>query len=140
MADEDEDEDDSEEPAVTLGDGAAVEGAPLARIAARFMWGIEKSTIVEREGDTVIRTPDGPRELGDVLAAVEEPYFATRQEFVDAVEAVIGTGPVPTAEPAPDDDAETEEADADEEGATDEEDAEAEEDTPEEAESEDDEE
>ena len=127
----DEDEDDSEEPAVTLGDGAAVEGAPLARIAARFMWGIEKSKIVEREGDTVIRTPDGPRELGDVLAEVEEPYFGTRQEFVDAVEAVVGTGPVPTAEPAPD---------ASEEGATDEEDAEAEEDTPEEAESEDDEE
>ena len=100
------DEDENEEPAVTLGEGVAVEGAPLARIAARFMWGIEKSTIVEREGDTVIRTPGGPRELGDVLAAVEEPYFATRQEFVDAVEAVIGTGPVPTAEPTPDEDAE----------------------------------
>jgi hypothetical protein len=100
------DEDDSEEPAVTLGEGTAVEGAPLARIAARFMWGIEKSTIVEREGETDIRTPDGPRELGDVLAEVDEPYFSTRQEFVDAVEAVIGTGPVPTAEPTPDEDAE----------------------------------
>jgi hypothetical protein len=100
------DEDDSEEPAVTLGEGTAVEGAPLARIAARFMWGIEKSTIVEREGETAIRTPDGPRELGDVLAEVDEPYFSTRQEFVDAVEAVIGTGPVPTAEPTPDEDAE----------------------------------
>ena len=109
------DEDDSEEPAGTLGEGTAVEGAPLARIAARFMWGIEKSTIVEREGETAIRTPDGPRELGDVLAEVDEPYFSTRQEFVDAVEAVIGTGPVPTAEPAPDDDAETEAPDADEE-------------------------
>jgi hypothetical protein len=100
------DEDDSEEPAVTLGEGTAVEGAPLARIAARFMWGIEKSTIVEREGETAIRTPDGPRELGDVLAEVDEPYFSTRQEFVDAVEAVIGTGPVPTVEPTSDEDAE----------------------------------
>ena len=100
------DEDDSEEPAVTLGEGTAVEGAPLARIAARFMWGIEKSTIVEREGETDIRTPDGPRELGDVLAEVDEPYFSTRQEFVDAVEAVIGTGPAPTVEPTPDEDAE----------------------------------
>ena len=100
------DEDDSEEPAGTLGEGTAVEGAPLARIAARFMWGIEKSTIVEREGETAIRTPDGPRELGDVLAEVDEPYFSTRQEFVDAVEAVIGTGPAPTVEPTPDEDAE----------------------------------
>ena len=100
------DEDDSEEPAVTLGEGTAVEGAPLARIAARFMWGIEKSTIVEREGETAIRTPDGPRELGDALAEVDEPYFSTRQEFVDAVEAVIGTGPVPTVEPTSDEDAE----------------------------------
>ena len=100
------DEEENEEPAVTLGEGVAVEGAPLARIAARFMWGIEKSTIVEREGETDIRTPDGPRELGDVLAEVDEPYFSTRQEFVDAVEAVIGTGPAPTVEPTPDEDAE----------------------------------
>jgi hypothetical protein len=92
------DEEDDEEPAVALGEGEPVEGAPLARVTARLMWGIEKSTIVEREGDTVIRTPDGPRELADVLADVEEPYFATRQEFEAAVEGVIGTGPVPTAE------------------------------------------
>jgi hypothetical protein len=92
------DDEDEEEPAVALGEGDPVEGAPLARVAARLMWGIEKSAIVEREGDTVVRTPDGPRELADVLAAVEESYFATRQEFEAAVEAVIGTGPVPTAD------------------------------------------
>lgn len=92
------DEEDDEEPAVALGEGEPVEGAPLARVTARLMWGIEKSTIVEREGDTVIRTPDGPRELADVLADVEETYFGTRQEFEAAVEGVIGTGPVPTAE------------------------------------------
>jgi len=94
------DDEESEEPAVTLGEGEPVEGAPLARIAARLMWGIEKSTIVEREGGTLIRTPDGPRELQEILAAVDQPYFATRQEFVNAVEDVIGTGPVPTAEQA----------------------------------------
>jgi hypothetical protein len=92
------DEEDDEEPAVALGEGEPVEGAPLARITARLMWGIEKSTIVEREGDTVIRTPDGPRELADVLADVEETYFATRQEFETAVERVVGTGPVPITE------------------------------------------
>ncbi len=93
MADEDESED---EPAVALGEGEDVEGAPVARVAERLMWGIEKSEIDAREGDTVVRTPDGPEELSEVLAEVDETYFATRQDFTDAVEDVIGTGPVPT--------------------------------------------
>lgn len=92
---EDESED---EPAVQLGDGAPVEGAPVARVAERLMWGIERSEIEAREGDTVVRTPDGPRELADILDDVGRTYFATRQEFTDAVEGVVGTGPVPTAE------------------------------------------
>jgi hypothetical protein len=93
MADEDE-----EEPAVELGEGEPVEGAPLARVSERLMWGIEKSEIVERESETTIRTPDGPQELGEILESVEMTYFATRQEFENAVQDVIGTGPVPTAE------------------------------------------
>ena len=87
-----------DEPAVSLGEGAAVEGAPVARVAERLMWGIERSEIEAREGDTVVRTPDGPRELPDILDEVDRTYFATRQEFTDAVAAVVGTGPVPTAE------------------------------------------
>lgn len=90
---EDESEDDA---AVTLGDGPDVEGAPVARVAERLMWGMEKSEVKAREGDTVVRTPDGPRELTAVLNDVDHPYFATRQEFLDAVEDAIGTGPVPT--------------------------------------------
>jgi hypothetical protein len=92
------DEETEEEPAVELGDGEPVEGAPLARVASRLHYAIEKSEIVRREGDTTIRTPDGPRELADVLEASDEVYFDTRQSFVDAVEDVVGTGPVPTAE------------------------------------------
>lgn len=87
-----------DDTAVALGDGKPVEGAPLARVSARLMWGIEQSTILDREGETVIRTPDGPRTLADVLAEVDEPYFATQREFEQAVRAVIGTGPVPTAD------------------------------------------
>jgi hypothetical protein len=91
--------DDSEDNlAVELGDGPAVEGAPLARVSARLMWGSEKSAIEAREGDTALRTPDGPRELADVLTAVDSTYFATRQEFENAVRDVIGHGPVPTTE------------------------------------------
>lgn len=96
MSDAEDDEEDG--PAVELGDGPDVDGAPIARIASRFKWGSEKSAIVAREGETEIRTPDGPRALADVLAEVEETYFATRQEFTGAVEEAVGTGPVPTAE------------------------------------------
>ncbi|MFB6223908.1 MAG: DUF5789 family protein [Haloarcula sp.] len=91
-----DDESEEEEPAVALGDGPDVAGAPLARVSARLTWGIEHSTIVDREGETRIRTPDGPQELATVLEDVDVPYFADRQEFESAVREVIGTGPVPT--------------------------------------------
>ncbi|MFB6205937.1 MAG: DUF5789 family protein [Haloglomus sp.] len=98
MSDEGEDEEATEEPAVELGEGEAVEGAPLARVTHRLHYGIEHSEVVRREGDTVIRTPDGPRPLGDVLEAVDQTYFDTRNALESAVEDVVGTGPVPTAE------------------------------------------
>lgn len=94
MADDEEDEG----PVVELGEGDTVEGAPLARVASRLTWGAKHSEIVDREGETTVRTPDGPRELADVMADVDVPYFETRQEFTDAVREVIGTGPVPTAD------------------------------------------
>jgi len=100
MAEDEESEDatdeEEQEPAVALGDGEQVEGVPLAQVSARLMWGIEESELRRREGDTVIRTPDGPRELGDVLDEVGIPYFEKRQEFENAVREVVGTGPVPT--------------------------------------------
>jgi hypothetical protein len=95
MSDDDEAE---EEPAVPLGDGDPVEGAPPARVASRLHYAIEKSEIVRREGDTTIRTPDGPRELASVLEESDEVYFDTRQAFENAVREVVGTGSVPTAE------------------------------------------
>ena len=93
-----EDSDEETESAVELGDGPAVEGAPISRIAARFQWGREKSAIVARESETAIRTGDGPRPLEDVLDEVDATYFATRQEFVAAVREVIGQGPVATGD------------------------------------------
>lgn len=93
-----DDEEADEGPAVELGEGEPVEGAPLARVASRLTWGKKHSEIVDRESETTIRTPDGPRDLGDVLEEVDVPYFETRQEFTDAVREVIGTGPVPTAQ------------------------------------------
>jgi len=97
MADDEEPEE-QEEPAVELGDVEPVEGVPLAQVSARLMWGVEKSEIRRREGETTIRAPDGPRELGDVLDEVDLTYFERRQEFEDAVRAVVGTGPIPTTE------------------------------------------
>jgi hypothetical protein len=96
MADDDTDEE--TDPTVPLGDGPAVEGAPLARVAARLTWPQETSRIREKEGNATIRTPDGPRTLADVLDETEITYFDTRQSFVAAVEAAVGVGPVPTDE------------------------------------------
>jgi hypothetical protein len=98
MSDNGDEEAEDEGPAVELGEGEAVEGAPLARVASRLHYAIEKSEVERREGETTIRTPDGPRELGDVLAETDEVYFDTRQSFESAVREVIGTGPVPTEE------------------------------------------
>ncbi|MDQ2049565.1 DUF5789 family protein [Natronolimnohabitans sp. A-GB9] len=91
-------DEDDEEPAVTLGDRTPVEGAPLARISSRLTWPKEKSEVDRLEGDSVIRTPEGPRELSAVLEAVDETYFQRRQEFTTHVQDVIGTGPIPTAD------------------------------------------
>ncbi|WP_135364438.1 DUF5789 family protein [Halosimplex halophilum] len=96
MADDDSEEE--ETLAVELGEGEPVEGAPLARVASRLNWGAAHSDIVEREGDATIRTPDGPRQLADVMDEVDTPYFETRREFTEAVREVIGTGPIPTAD------------------------------------------
>ncbi|WP_255494026.1 DUF5789 family protein [Halarchaeum sp. CBA1220] len=93
MADDEGEEE--EAPAVELGEGVAVEGAPLARVASRFTWGIQRSEIVRRDGETRIRTPKGPRRLADVLAHTDVPYFESRREFVDTVREQIGDGPVP---------------------------------------------
>lgn len=95
MADEDGDEPEAE-PAVPLGEGDPIEGAPIARVAARLTWGIERSEIRRKEGDVAIRTPEGPRELASILDEIDIPYFERRQEFVDAVRDVVGVGPVPT--------------------------------------------
>jgi len=90
------DDESEDEPAVELGEGEAVAGAPLARVGSRLTWGIEHSTIVDREGDTEIRTPDGPKELATVMDEVDVPYFEHRREFESAVREVIGDGPIPT--------------------------------------------
>lgn len=96
--DTEEDAEEAEAPAVELGDGEPVEGAPLARIASRLTWPQEKSEVARKEGDSVIRTPEGPQALSEVLEAVDTMYFARRQEFVTAVRDVIGTDPIPAAD------------------------------------------
>ncbi|MFW6448858.1 MAG: DUF5789 family protein [Halobacteriota archaeon] len=91
-----EDEADEAEPAVELGPGATVEGAPLARVAARQTWPKEKSEIIERDGHVEIRTAAGPVELAEVLSAVDDTYFASERHFTEAVREQLPAGPVPT--------------------------------------------
>lgn len=94
MADDEDAE--TEEPAVELGEGESVEGAPVARVASRLTWPQERERILRKEGDSVVRTPSGPQTLSDVLAQVDTTYFDRRQTFVDAVQDVVGRGPVQT--------------------------------------------
>jgi len=96
MAEDDDEAEEPEAPAVELGEAAPVEGAPIARVASRLTWPQERSEIVRKEGETTVRTPDGPRALADVLESTDVTYFATRQAFSEAVRGVVGTGPVPT--------------------------------------------
>lgn len=98
MADTDDEDGEEAEPAVELGEGPPVEGAPIARVAARLTWPQELSTVRAKEGDAVVRTPDGPRDLDGVLDEVDVTYFDSRQTFVGAVRGVVGNGPVRTAD------------------------------------------
>ncbi|WP_254863784.1 DUF5789 family protein [Halovivax gelatinilyticus] len=91
------DDEDSEHP-IELGEHTPVEGAPLARVASRLHWPIQASEVDRLEGETVLRTPDGPVRLEDLLSEVDETYFATRREFTRHVRDVMGDGPVRTAE------------------------------------------
>lgn len=92
------DEEEEDVPLVTLGEGTSVEGAPLARVASRLHWPVQKSVIQRKEGTSVVRTPDGTMEVDELLDAVEITYFESRQEFVNACREVTGDGPVPTTE------------------------------------------
>ena len=99
------DDEEEAEPTVELGPRTPVDGAPLARVASRLTWGIERSEIVRREGDVEIRTADGPVRLADALEDVDDTYFASRTAFVDAVRAVLPDGPVPAGAPEPESEA-----------------------------------
>lgn len=92
----DDSDEETQEPAVELGEGEPVEGAPLARVASRLTWPIEHSSVLDKEGESTIRTPDGPQTLADVLDGVDISYFESRQEFTDAVFDAVGRGPVKT--------------------------------------------
>jgi len=89
-------DDEESTPTVQLGDGRAVEGVPIARIASRLTWPQKKSDIINKFGDSEIRTPDGPELLSEILEPVETSYFDRRQTFVNAVFDVIGREPVAT--------------------------------------------
>lgn len=93
-----DDEEEDAEPAVELGEGEPVEGAPLARVTSRLSWPIKKSRLETLEGDAVIRTPEGPTELSAALEDVDITYFESRREFEEAVRDVVGRGPVATAD------------------------------------------
>jgi hypothetical protein len=92
----DDSDEETQEPAVELGEGETVNGAPLARVASRLTWPKKQSEVVAKEGETTIRTPDGGTTLADALSGVNVAYFESRKEFTDAVFDAVGRGPVET--------------------------------------------
>ncbi|WP_327051686.1 DUF5789 family protein [Halomicrococcus gelatinilyticus] len=95
MADDNEEAD---EPVVELDEAEPVDGAPLARVSSRLHWPLQKSEVDRKEGESTIRTPDGPQELSSLLEQVDETYFQSEQEFTDEIRSLVGPGPVPTAD------------------------------------------
>ena len=93
------DDEEEGETHVELGPQMPVDGAPLARIASRLTWGIQKSEVVRREGNVEVRTAEGPVQLAEALDDVDDTYFPSRNAFVDAVQSVLPSGPVPVGEP-----------------------------------------
>ena len=91
-------DEDDEAPEIELGEGPPVEGAPLARVVSRLSWPRAKSAVIEQEGETAIRTAEGPVTLTEILEDVDTSYFATSRDFVHDVREIIGYGPVQTAE------------------------------------------
>ena len=85
-----------ETPSIKLGEHVAVEGQPLARVASRLTWPHERQRMIEKEGETTIRTPDGPQKLATALRETQTTYFDSRQTFMSEVRTVIGQGPVAT--------------------------------------------
>ncbi|WP_280586347.1 DUF5789 family protein [Halorubrum sp. Boch-26] len=92
----DNEEAEESEPAVELGEGPDVAGEPITRVASRLTWPATRSDVVAQEGDAVVRSPDGPRDLDEVLADSEVPLFESRSEFAAEVEELVGRGPVAT--------------------------------------------
>jgi len=61
MADENDEEEEEDAPAVELGEGESVEGAPIARVASRLTWALQKSEmqIVRRSESEIVRRRHG---------------------------------------------------------------------------------
>ena len=95
MGDTDGDDEESG-PAVELGEGQAVSGEPVARVASRLTWPATRSDVRAQEGDAVVRSPDGPRELDAVLADSSVPLFESRSDFLAEVKDRVGRGPAAT--------------------------------------------
>ncbi|MFC6615076.1 DUF5789 family protein [Halopenitus salinus] len=96
MSEDAEEETEETEPAVELGEERTIEGQPVARVASRLVWPKSNGDVAAQEGSSTIRTPEGPRELSAVLEETDETFFETRRAFIEAVEDVVGRGPVAT--------------------------------------------
>jgi len=88
-------EDDEEmPPEVPLGADVAVEGVPVARVAARLHYPLPRSQLLERAGEIEIRTPAGPTTVRSVIEEIDVQIFPTEAALITAVRASVGEAPV----------------------------------------------
>jgi len=88
-------EDDEEmHPEVPLGSDAPVEGVPVARVAARLHYPLPRSQLLERAGETEIRTPAGPTTVRSVIEETDVQIFPTAAALITTVREKVGEAPV----------------------------------------------
>lgn len=88
-------EDDEETaPTVRLGDDEPVRGAPIARVAARQHYPLQRSQLLDRAGEIEIRTPAGPTTIETVIQETDTAIFPTATALITTIREAVGDGPV----------------------------------------------
>jgi hypothetical protein len=87
------DDDAETAPTVSLGADEPVDGAPIARVAARLHYPLPRSQLVARAGEIQIRTPAGPTTLATIIEETDAQIFPTAAALISTVRESAGDAP-----------------------------------------------
>ena len=88
------DDADETQPEVPLGADEPVEGVPVARVAARLHYPLPRSLLLERAGETEVRTPAGPTTVRSIIEETDVQVFPTAAALITTVREIVGEAPV----------------------------------------------